>query len=190
MLKHIGRSQPVPVGLVKSGPLMNVRLSYHPAAEPALPQAPVPARMMIDTGAERTLVEKRIAEQLGLAPIRFDDIIGVSQKAEPHPVYLMSVSFTVADERRKAGVMFAAEIVGMKSPPTPQPHVGLLGRDFLMRMRFNYDGPQGCFELIPDRSVVAPALPPPHPPAAVHDVSKSKHKRKLARKSRKRNRGR
>ena len=141
MLKHTGHTQPVPAGLVKLGPLMKVRLSYHPAAAPQLPQPPVTAQMMIDTGAERTLVEKSIAEQLGLTPIRYDGIIGVSQKAELRPVYLMSVSFTVGGDGQAAEVTFATDVVGMESPPKPQPYVGLLGRDFLMGMRFNYDGP-------------------------------------------------
>lgn len=102
---------------------------------------------MIDTGAQKTVVEKKLAEQLGLVPIRFQPMVGVSQKPELCPVYLMSVSIGMSDGTNTGFAAFETEVIGMASPPRPQGHQGLLGRDFLRHMRFVYNGPTGTFEV-------------------------------------------
>ena len=143
------------------------------------------------------MIEKRIAAQLGLTPIRFEPMIGVSQKPEMCPVYLMSVNIFVGDDGGPAtkAVTFGAEVIGMSSPPKPQQHAGLLGRDFLSHMKLVYDGPHGAFELIPEVPAgAAPARPTPAGGASARptpiDKSKAKGKRKEARRARKRNRRR
>jgi len=133
--------------------------------------------MMIDTGAQSTIVEKQIATQLGLKPIRFAPMIGVSQKPELCPVYLMSITILVSGDGMEGSVTFNNEVVGMSSPVRPQPHVGLLGRDFLSHMTLVYEGPKGSFELIPSMQ-----LPPKTQP--VHE-SPVKSKRRAPRKARK-----
>ena len=49
---------------------------------------------------------------------------------------------------QKVATMFTTDVVGMPSPPHPNEHVGLLGRDFLRYFRFVYDGPSGTYEII------------------------------------------
>jgi hypothetical protein len=106
------------------------------------------ARMMVDTGAQRTLVDDRLPAQLGFKPLRYEQMIGVSQKPELYPVYKMSIAIMMdAGHAGYVQVQFHADIVGMPTPGAAQQHNGLLGRDFLRQFKFVYDGPAGEFHL-------------------------------------------
>jgi hypothetical protein len=151
-MKHLGRVEPVPGGLIELGPLIDVVLAPHPAIQAehrsagrAVPSATV--KLMVDTGAQKTIVEMNLAQGLGLLPIRFEQMVGVSQKAESCPVYLMSISMNVREGHILNHATFHSEIVGMNSPAQPQKHAGLLGRDFLSHVKFIYRGPAGRFDL-------------------------------------------
>lgn len=108
---------------------------------------------MVDTGAHKTVVDRAIADGLGLRPIRFEQMVGVSHIPEDCPVYLMSVVIGVSDGIRDSMIAFTTEMIGMATPPTPRPFSGLLGRDFFRFVRIVYDGPAGCVDIH--------ALPPP-----------------------------
>jgi len=113
--------------------------------------------LLVDTGAQSTCVEDSIAKALGLNPIRFTKLIGVSGQVEDRPVYRMSVTIGMKTDRGVVEpAVFTADIVGTNSPVTPQPFMGLLGRDFLQFVRLVYDGPKGEFELVDYRHVSAP----------------------------------
>lgn len=149
-MKHLGRA-PAPV-LVKNGPLVGVTIGLHPTAAGVLtaqgkPLPSVQVVMMVDTGAERTVIERRIAEQVGLTYLRDTPMIGVSGKPEDCPVYLAQITIAVGDGERLGAFQFNAEVIGMSSPPQPMPHVGLIGRDFLTYFQFTYDGLEGQFGL-------------------------------------------
>lgn len=188
MLSHKGVVSPAPTGIITLGPLVAVELAPHPSVPSAGIVSPIPVKMMVDTGAQRTVIEKRLASQLGVAPIRFQQMVGVSQQPELCPVYVVSVTLRVGDNLQHAEVTFVAEVIGMSSPPTPQEHVGLLGRDFLRHFRFTYDGPRGEFELVPEKQGTPVNAAGLHAAKVVHDHGKKKAKRKEARKARKRNR--
>jgi hypothetical protein len=88
---------------------------------------------------------------MGLSPIRYIPVIGVSHKSEECPVYLMTIRMDVKDGHREHTdyVDYNATVVGMRCPRQWQ---GLLGRDFLRRFRMIYDGGRGLVELhVPDR---------------------------------------
>lgn len=139
--------------LINVGPLAEVSLSPSPDVAAILTGSgkPLPTRvvkMMVDTGAQKTVVEDKIAAALGLVPLRFTPMVGVSQKPELCPLYLMSVHIAMTDGKKNTVVTFTAEIIGMASPPQPQLHAGLLGRDFLSHFKMVYDGKGGIFEII------------------------------------------
>jgi hypothetical protein len=190
--RHIGFVNPVPWGLVQQGPLVQVTLGLHPddfqrvVAEGGTPKSFQHA-LMVDTGAQATSVENKIPEALGLVPIRFARMMGVSGKPEDYPVYRMSVGIGMGDDRTGTVLpaVFVADVVGTPSPPAPLSHVGLLGRDFLRHVQLLYDGPKGRFELVDYQHVSSPPpqMPKPTIAAGWRDIQAAhkrgrKHKRR------------
>ena len=72
--RHSGRVEPVPMGLVHIGPVVEVKLRP-PAVQRAsqvqhngiFPEATI--KLLVDTGAQRTVIEQVVLESLGLTPI-------------------------------------------------------------------------------------------------------------------------
>jgi len=177
--------------MVALGPLVQVTLGPHPddaAATVAAGGTPktMSHYLMVDTGAQATVVENVIAQALGLIPIRFTQIMGVSGKPEDYPVYRMSVTIGMVENASGSTVQatFVTDVAGVASPPKPLTHIGLLGRDFLRYVRLVYDGPKGAFELVDYQHVSQPKRPTPPPlggwkgiEAARKSGQKSKRKR-------------
>jgi len=163
MMKHEGIVSHPPGGLVTKGPLINVVLAPDPHITEKLQDAgrevrQVQVKMMVDTGAEVTSVEDRFAQAIGLTPIRYRSIVGVSGKPELYPVYRMQISFGMgASDGKTVMASFAAAVVGTPPSPIPSENAGLLGRDFLQYFKFVYNGPDGRFEIIDERSPWAKA---------------------------------
>lgn len=150
-MRHNGKVDPAPRGLIAAGPL--VKVLVRPVGTTG---ADRPVLLMVDTGAQRTCVNDAVIAGFGLAPIRFDPIVGVSGKPENMPVYRMDIVLTMENDHGDvAHFAFRSDIVGTPSAPGAQQHQGLIGRDFLARFRFQYDGPSATF------SIVDPS-PPPH----------------------------
>lgn len=190
--RHRGQVSPAPGGLVALGPLVQVWFSPHRLDQELLAAAGTdweafPAKMMVDTGAELTLVEDVVPGTLGLTPIRFQEVEGIGGRVDA-PVYRLQIAIKAADNAGHSGWMtFSSDVVAVPSPPTPteqRPHVGLLGRDFLQHIRLIYDGPSATFELV---DMNAPRLgPAPGPRPTTPD--KRKAKRKAQKAARRRNR--
>lgn len=147
---------PPPSRLIEDGPLVRVTFSPHPLeiellAREGVAWQPVSHQMMVDTGAQLTVVEDAVPKFLSLVPIRFQPIAGVTGDLDC-PVYRLEIRIDVDDRAGQRGEMrFAADVVAV--PPVPElarPHVGLLGRDFLQHVRFEYDGPRGTYALVDD----------------------------------------
>lgn len=146
---------PPKVGLIQRGPLVSVVFRLHPKHEELLLKAggtPPTARghLLVDTGATFTCVVDSIPSQLlGLTPTNFRPVVGVSQKPEERPVYLMAVEIGVEDTRTRenGSFLFQQSIVGMASP-TQKNYDGLFGRDFLSHGELNYKGQTGVFDLL------------------------------------------
>lgn len=152
-MKHFGIVQPRGSGLATLGALIDVTIRPAPAIREAMrfdgdEPGEVKHKLLIDTGAHRTLIAREIAESLGLDPIRLDPIVGVSQKVEEWPVYRMGIEVNVTlDAGDNMPIEVDLEVAG--SPPfaESEKHVGLLGRDFLADWLFFYNGPEGGFLL-------------------------------------------
>jgi len=117
--------------------------------------------MMVDTGAEKTVVEDSIARSIGLAPIRYELLSGVDQKPVKRPVYRMDIHIGMDDNGKAKDTVFTADVVGV--PSCPREHSGLIGRDFLQYTRFTYDGPSGTYEIEPIKFSPAPSGPAAQP---------------------------
>jgi hypothetical protein len=176
-----------PSGLIVEGPLVNVTFRPHPAdiellASEGVAWEPIAHKMMIDTGAQLTVVEDAVPSFLHLVPIRFQGIAGVTGDLDC-PVYRLAIVIAVDDGRRNPSEMqFSADVVAV--PPVPElgrPHVGLLGRDFLSHVRFEYDGPRGEYRIIRDAPAGAS-------PATLRDVAARKDRRRRERDARRKNR--
>jgi hypothetical protein len=107
----------------------------------------VPATFMIDTGAQRTAIDRSLAGELDLTPIRFEQIVGVSQKAEEYPVFRLVLQLRVSRGEKFHQYDYPTDVIGVPSPAASrQQHYGLLGRDFLQAWRLVYDGPSAVVE--------------------------------------------
>ena len=149
MLRFLGRSDNPPKGLEIHGPLVTVRLLPDPELATARPATSVEAMLMIDTGASRTVIEETTIQKLGMPPLRYMPITGVSQQADLCAVYRMAIEIQMVDEHDKPGAaIMVTDVAGVPSPSLPEKHVGLLGRDFLQYVRLIYDGPKGEFEVV------------------------------------------
>jgi gag-polyprotein putative aspartyl protease len=140
--------------LVAFGPIVTVSIEADAeliAERAALGQSlppPLPVQLMVDTGAQTTVIEEAIAKKFGLKPIRYSSVTGVSQQAQTCAVYRMVITLEMKDNSGQNKVVaIETEIIGVSSPPSPHPHVGLLGRDFLQHFEFVYRGSVGSFEL-------------------------------------------
>ena len=158
--------------MVFQGPIVKVVLAPHPddaaatVAAGGIPKTLV-HNLMVDTGAQSTCVEDKIAQALGLVPVRYAEMMGVSGKPENYPVYRMAIVIGMSEDGTGAGhqANFVADVVGTPSPPVPLTHVGLIGRDFLKYMKLVYDGPKGTFDIIDETHVSQRYKAPRNPPA-------------------------
>jgi predicted aspartyl protease len=136
--------------LLKNGPLVEVNLLAHPTVRATRPKTTsLAAIFLLDTGAQHTFVEHRLAESLGLEPLRYVPVVGVSQQSDLCPVYLMTIRMAVQDHQGRdvESVDFNGTVIGLESSKGQVAHQGLLGRDFLRDLRVIYDGRRGIVEL-------------------------------------------
>ncbi len=157
---------------------------------------------MVDTGAERTCVADSVCKKLGLTPLRFTPVVGVSGKPEDRPLYLMAIGIGMSPNPGEAGadaqtVWYHSEVIGVPDAKAQVEYKGLLGRDFLAAFRLTYDGPTATYEIIDRRDElrkVAPESPVaenPNPSIKPHGgqkTQKAKTRRKNQRAARRKNR--
>ena len=173
--------------LVHGGPLVEVAFSPHPDEIPLLAVEGVKwehaiHKMMVDTGAELTVVEESVPQFLGIEPIRSQWITGIGGDVEC-PVYRLGIIIGFKDRMgKRSGATLSADIVAVPTPPdVNRPHVGLLGRDFLQFVRFEYDGPAGEYTIIREE--------PNQPPGrAATDHSERRERRRREKEARRKNR--
>ena len=141
-----------PARLTLDGPIISVQLGHsadYIGRESLTPSVFPKLDMMVDTGARFTLVETDRLVQLGLFPIRFQEIIGVDQVATDCPVFRMSLVLMMKDRMtgRNTAVRMPMDVLGMATTAAHEPYRGLLGRNFLMNFQFEYSGATGAFSL-------------------------------------------
>ena len=149
-----GYSQPDPVGLASSGPMLDVQLDITTALAglferqgAPLPQ-PASGLALIDTGANVTSIDDRVAQDLGLQPIGTGNLYGVGG-AKPHNVYAVKLRFP--GSRMPDAVETTAYGADLASFDVPgyRTHrmIALLGRDILKDFVLIYHGQLGMFTL-------------------------------------------
>jgi predicted aspartyl protease len=118
--------------------LVQVILGPHPEDARATQEAGGTIRttaghLLVDTGAQLTVVENTVAVALGLVPIRYARITGVSGRSDECPVYRMGVVIGMAEDgtSRPHQATFVADVAGVPSPPVKLTHIGLDTLPFL-----------------------------------------------------------
>lgn len=107
---------------------------------------------LIDTGAQRTVITPETVEKLGLSKINETDLRGVGGIVRVG-VYVASIHFP----RSKFATI---EVIEVSSCALSHPYIQcLLGRDVLSRWGFNYDGPDGSWQI--SEEAVAKWVEPP-----------------------------
>ncbi len=145
------------------GPLLPVECFYHPAfiehATSLKVSSPIPGVMLVDTGATRTCVSQAVADDLGLMPsdtIRSHGAHGFLDAS----VYPVTVDVTFPNNTKEPFVMSLSDsimaikdlenaIPDLELDGVPTRVIGLLGRDFLKHVIFEYHGPFGRFVIRP-----------------------------------------
>jgi len=174
--------------LIEEGPLVQVTFTPHPLDVELLARErtswqPASHKMMVDTGAQLTVVEDAVPKFLKLVPIRYQPIAGVTGDLDC-PVYRLEINIGVSDRDGNHGEMkFWADVVAV--PPArdlARPHVGLLGRDFLQHVRFEYDGPRGVHAIIDEQAPSNGASSRPEPSASNEQRHRQRRQKAIRRK--------
>jgi hypothetical protein len=133
------------IRIAPQGPLLVVLVGVSAPRKQALIAAgqpvppPVPAQLLVDTGATGTAIDVSVIGQLGIQPTGTMNIRTPSTTTGTHTCSTYDVELTIAGALTKH---FPAHPVidGMFSP---QGIHGLLGRDILKECRMTYGGPDG-----------------------------------------------
>jgi predicted aspartyl protease len=102
------------------------------------------AQLMLDTGADRTLISPRALQAAGVriaAPAATGQIVGATGSER--------ISFVVVESLEVGEVRVGRMPVGAYNLPTTEVGDGLLGRDFLDQFNVNIDSAKGVVTLSP-----------------------------------------
>jgi predicted aspartyl protease len=138
--------------LIQYGPIAEVEVRHHPAAnlrdevtewgEPSSVTVP----FLVDTGAPQSVIDGRVAEQIGLVPMsNLGAIKTATGSREELPLYRLEL-VKVLKSRRLA---MPLTVLGIVSDAlwSKARYRGILGRDWLQKTRFVYDGAAGTFDI-------------------------------------------
>jgi len=140
------RARLSPLGLQLGGAAISVEIAVPSALAESLAERgePLPeprlGQALIDTGASLTAVDEEVLKALGLQPTGQIRLATPCQANVPASIYPVRMSFpkttisVVGDGLAVAGVTLRH-----------QGYVALLGRNFLARAVFTYNGPGGFF---------------------------------------------
>ena len=138
---------PPPLALRTLGPTLSVIVSVtkeHGAnlikAGLPIPDS-VPGAALIDTGAAITCVDQGVCQALGLRPTGVV-MLGHAGGKEERPCYPIQVHFPGS-----LPPLYCPSACSIKLAEGKQPHIMLIGRDLLIRLKMVYNGPQGRIEL-------------------------------------------
>jgi hypothetical protein len=82
-----------------------------------------------------------------LSPIRYEQVVGISQAIQECPVYLLVLRLNVTLAGKSMEYSRPTEALGIPSPRQGEPYNGFIGRDFLAFWHLTYDGPSGTVEM-------------------------------------------
>lgn len=126
------------------GPTLYVRIGFEPdyhlrlARPPLLPEKLYPA--LLDTGATLGAIDAGLARSLGLTQIDEQDAIGI-HGISTFPVYMAQMYISALD------FTIFGSFKGVELAVGNNPHLAIIGRNFLMRFRLTYEGHRGQFTL-------------------------------------------
>jgi hypothetical protein len=106
---------------------------------------PVRAEFVIDTGADRTMVNDRILLNLGLQPTESTRVLTSSSAGKPETCDVYDISLEMRGKGNAAWRSSSLAVLGRHLPNDSIE--GMIGRDILDRMVLVYDGPQRMFRL-------------------------------------------
>ncbi|MEO8388942.1 MAG: aspartyl protease family protein [Polaromonas sp.] len=110
---------------------------------------PVPpavfATFIVDTGADRTLVDEQIARTLGLIAVNQKPVITSESKGIPQICDIYAISIEVRNGGSPPWRMSTVAATGR--PLMDDARHGVLGRDVLDRVKLVYDGPRQTFTI-------------------------------------------
>jgi hypothetical protein len=164
--------------LVRLGPVIKAEWRIDPETESQLKQAgasipaPIHGYMLIDTGAGEIAIDGDVARELGLKPIRSQNVHGIGGQSA-HEVFKALLLLYVGDVRGTnvaigiardficfPDVRKAHDAYGLKTPEGAALRIiGVLGRNFLQFTKLTYNGPQGSWRMEIDESVMRPYDP-------------------------------
>ena len=109
---------------------------------PANPLAIIgPFAAYLDTGASVTVFDPGVAQALDLEPVAAAGLHVLGRdEVSHHDVYEVEVGLTAND-----GSPVWVPVAALVGPVNPKGTAAALGRDFLARFTFTYDGPTGRF---------------------------------------------
>ena len=133
--------------LADQGPVLYVHVGFDPAyldGQPGRPNIPaIPLHALVDTGSEKSCVDSRIAEGLGLP------VVETRMMSSPHgvaEVNVHSAQIYVPDlDFVMSGSFTSAHLIA-----GGQPYFALLGRDFLSNFTMVYEGGTGLVAISND----------------------------------------
>jgi hypothetical protein len=106
---------------------------------------PVFATFIVDTGADRTLVDEQITRTLGLTAINQKLVITSESKGIPQICDIYAISIKVPNGGSAPWRMSTVAATGR--PLMDDARHGVLGRDVLDTVKLVYDGPQRAFTI-------------------------------------------
>ena len=142
---HDSKSVPAPAALVQSGPLLPATLTILDSERQmlALRGEPVPTAIngfaLIDTGADKTCVDRATADRAGLPVVGKATMHSASHADHEVPVYNGKLSIPGIDDIELEYAMGA----NLES----QNLIALIGRDFLQAAVLVYNGTAGTVSL-------------------------------------------
>ncbi len=151
--EHAYRGQPDEVTpaaqLQIAGPLIRVIIE-RPRPNPEQPGPGVPGLALIDTGADRGVIDSTVVTALGLDPVRTEGAHGVGGRVELE-IYNVHLSFPaplLLEVDAKSQSKHDLESLNARVPPELGGKVvAIIGRDLLQHLVFFYNGPNGMFAL-------------------------------------------
>lgn len=106
----------------------------------------VAATLIIDTGADTTMINDQIARTLGLTPTGQTRVLTSGSKGVPETCDVYDIELTIIN--RKGGPAWVLQPLEVLARPLPnQATDGMLGRDVLALCLLTYDGPRKLFTI-------------------------------------------
>lgn len=135
--------------LQRMGPTVDIRVELHPSERDALrfqgnvPPAAIGGTAIIDTGSSVTVLDLAVMRKLRPTIHGEVPLTGYRDRSPSlAPVFHVRIGFPGSTLPPWDGA-----IVGAPLATTSGSQIVLLGRDFLVRHRFSYDGPDGRITL-------------------------------------------